>query len=45
VRGKTLSISQLDYVSAAEAVGAGRWRIVVTIFCRHHSHVVVATRS
>jgi peptide/nickel transport system permease protein len=44
VRGKTLSISQLDYVSAAEAVGAGRWRIVV-----HHilpnvmSHVVVAT--
>ena len=44
VRGKTLSIAQLDYVSAAEAVGAGRWRIVV-----HHilpnvmSHVVVAT--
>jgi peptide/nickel transport system permease protein len=44
VRGKTLSIAQLDYVAAAEAVGAGRWRIVV-----HHilpnvmSHVVVAT--
>ena len=44
VRGKTLSIAQLDYVTAAEAVGAGRWRIVV-----HHilpnvmSHVVVAT--
>ena len=34
VRGKTLSISQLDYVSAAEAVGAGRWRIVVTTSCR-----------
>ena len=44
MRGKTLSIAQLDYVAAAEAVGAGRWRIVV-----HHilpnvmSHVVVAT--
>ncbi len=44
VRGKTLSISQLDYVSAAEAVGAGRWRIVVRhILPNVMSHVVVAT--
>jgi peptide/nickel transport system permease protein len=44
VRGKTLSISQLDYVSAAEAVGAGRWRIVVRhIMPNVMSHVVVAT--
>ena len=44
VRGKTLSIAQLDYVSAAEAVGAGRWRIVVRhILPNVMSHVVVAT--
>ena len=44
VRGKTLSISQLDYVTAAEAVGAGRWRIVVRhILPNVMSHVVVAT--
>src|SRR5262249_29507220 len=29
VRGKTLAIASLDYVAAAEAVGAGRWRIVL----------------
>jgi peptide/nickel transport system permease protein len=44
VRGKTLAISQLDYVAAAEAVGAGRWRIVVRhILPNVMSHVVVAT--
>ena len=44
VRGKTLSISQNDYVTAAEAVGAGRWRIVVRhILPNVMSHVVVAT--
>ena len=44
VRGKTLSIAQLDYVTAAEAVGAGRWRIVVRhILPNVMSHVVVAT--
>ena len=44
VRGKTLSIAQLDYVAAAEAVGAGRWRIVVRhILPNVMSHVVVAT--
>ena len=41
VRGKTLSISQLDYVSAAEAVGAGRWRIVV----RHILPNVMSSRG
>ena len=44
VRGKTLAIAQLDYVTAAEAVGAGRWRIVVRhILPNVMSHVVVAT--
>jgi peptide/nickel transport system permease protein len=44
VRGKTLAIAHLDYVSAAEAVGAGRWRIVVRhILPNVMSHVVVAT--
>lgn len=44
VRGKTLSIAQLDYVTAAEAVGAGRWRIVIRhILPNVMSHVVVAT--
>jgi len=44
VRGKTLSIAQLDYVSAAEAVGAGRWRIITRhILPNVMSHVVVAT--
>jgi peptide/nickel transport system permease protein len=44
VRGKTLSIANLDYVAAAEAVGASRWRIVVRhILPNVMSHVVVAT--
>jgi len=44
VRGKTLSIAGLDYVAAAEAVGAGRWRIVTRhILPNVMSHVVVAT--
>ena len=44
VRGKTLSIAQLDYVTAAEAVGATRWRIVVRhILPNVMSHVIVAT--
>jgi len=44
VRGKTLAISRLDYVAAAEAVGASRWRIVVRhILPNVMSHVVVAT--
>jgi len=44
VRGKTLSIANLDYVSAAEAVGASRWRIVMRhILPNVMSHVVVAT--
>jgi peptide/nickel transport system permease protein len=44
VRGKTLAIGQLDYVAAAEAVGASRWRIVVRhILPNVMSHVVVAT--
>ncbi len=44
VRGKTLSISQLDYVTAAEAVGAGTPRIVMRhILPNVMSHVVVVT--
>ena len=44
VRGKTLSIASLDYVAAAEAIGAGRWRIVSRhILPNVMSHVVVAT--
>ena len=44
MRGKTLSIARLDYVAAAEAVGAGRWRIVSRhILPNVMSHVVVAT--
>ncbi|MEM8915630.1 MAG: ABC transporter permease [Pseudomonadota bacterium] len=44
VRGKTLAISQLDYVVSAEAVGAGASRIVVRhILPNVMSHVVVIT--
>ena len=44
VRGKTLSIAHLDYVAAAEAVGATRWRIVIRhILPNVMSHVIVAT--
>lgn len=44
VRGKTLSISRLDYVTAAEAVGAGTPRIVLKhILPNVLSHVVVIT--
>lgn len=44
VRGKTLSISQLDYVTAAEAVGARTPRIVMRhILPNVMSHVVVVT--
>ncbi|MBV9221133.1 MAG: ABC transporter permease [Methylobacteriaceae bacterium] len=44
VRGKTLAIAHLDYVAAAEAVGAGAPRIVVRhILPNVMSHVVVST--
>jgi peptide/nickel transport system permease protein len=44
VRGKTLAISQLDYVTAAEAIGARTPRIVYRhILPNVMSHVVVAT--
>jgi peptide/nickel transport system permease protein len=44
VRGKTLAIGNLDYVKAAEAVGAGPARIVFRhVLPNVMSHVVVAT--
>jgi peptide/nickel transport system permease protein len=44
VRGKTLSIARLDYITAAEAVGASTPRIVLRhILPNVMSHVIVAT--
>jgi peptide/nickel transport system permease protein len=44
VRGKTLSIARLDYITAAEAIGASTPRIVLRhILPNVMSHVIVAT--
>ncbi|MCX5497713.1 ABC transporter permease [Kaistia dalseonensis] len=44
IRGKTMSIAQLDYITAAEAIGARTPRIVTKhILPNVMSHVVVAT--
>ena len=43
VRGKTLALAHIDYVRAAQAVGASDWRIITRhILPNVLSHVIVA---
>ena len=43
VRGKTMALARVDYVRAAQAVGAGDWRIISRhILPNVMSHVIVA---
>jgi peptide/nickel transport system permease protein len=43
VRGKTLALARIDYVRAAQAVGAGDWRIITRhILPNVMSHVIVS---